>query len=260
MNAVSKILSRLRKFASGIVDAPGGDLAEIRFEDGRVFIAGQAGRGISFPDLVRAACAARIDLGARGFYATPGIHFDWSKGTGNPFRYFTAGCAVTEVLIERLTGIVQVERADVLIEAAASINPGIDRGQIFGGFVQGLGWVLSEQLRYHRGHLETGSLSTYKIPTIHDVPASFRVELMNHPDPDLLIGGKGLGEPPFILGLSVWTAIKHALSSIRPGIIPRLDLPATPERILLEIDRLQSREAAAEDDAPILAENRISAD
>ena len=243
LDAAQEIMSRLRTFTATLLVRGGEEIdpATIQFDNDRVFVRGQPERGIPFAELARAANVARIDLGARGFFATPGIGFDWTRGRGHPFRYFTAGSAVTEVVIERSTGIVEVTRVDILMDTGASINPDIDRGQVCGGFVQGMGWVLSEQLSYDHGRLTSNCFSTYKIPTIQDVPDIFNVAVIDHPDPARLVGGKGVGEPPLVLGLSVWTAIKHALSCIQPGTQTSLDLPATPERVLLALEQLQAR-------------------
>jgi xanthine dehydrogenase large subunit len=175
-----------------------------------------------------------------GLRWTPGLHFDWATGQGSPFRYFTVGCAVSEVCVDRSTGFVEVEQVDILMDVGSSINPGIDRGQIIGGFVQGMGWALREELAYDHGRLTSNALSTYKIPTIDDVPEAFYVTLVPNFDPDCLVGAKGVGGPPLVLGLSVWTAVHHELSHIYPGATTRLDLPSTLERVRMEIHRLQA--------------------
>ncbi len=194
---------------------------------------------LPFADRVRTAYENRIDLGARGFFATPDIGFDWVSGRGRPFRYFTVGCAISEVLVDRHTGSTKPERADILIDAGRPINPAIERGQVIGGFVQGMGYATSEELCYDGGRLTSDSPSTYKIPTMRDIPKEFNVAFFDAPAPQAILASKGVGEPPLVLGLSVWTAVKHALSFVRPGVRPRLDLPATPERVLIEIDRIQ---------------------
>ena len=255
LDAARKILFRLRQVAAKILGRGGTlDPGSLRFENECVFLSGDREPAMTLANLARRAHSARVDLGARGFYWTPGLNFDWTTGQGNPFRYFTAGCAVSEVCIDRSTGFVEVEQVDILMDTGFSINPGIDRGQIIGGFVQGMGWALREELSYENGRLTSNSLSTYKIPTIRDIPEVFNVTLATNPDPDCLVGAKGVGEPPLVLGLSVWTAVQHALSHISPGATRRLDLPATPERVLMEIHRLQ---ASSKNVAPGL-EGRIS--
>ena len=194
---------------------------------------------LPFADRVQAAHDDRVDLGARGFYATPEIGFDWNSGQGSPFRYFTVGCAISEVLVDRHMGSTKLERVDILIDAGQPVNPAIERGQVIGGFVQGMGYATSEELCYDGGRLTSDAPSTYKIPTMRDIPNEFNVAFFDAPAPQAILASKGVGEPPLILGLSVWTAVKHALSFVRPGVRPRLDLPATPERVLIEIDRLQ---------------------
>jgi xanthine dehydrogenase large subunit len=184
--------------------------------------------------LVRLAYEARVDLGARGFYATPGVDFNRETGRGNPFYYFTNGAAVAEVLVDRLTGAVRVTRVDVLMDLGRPINPAVDRGQVVGGFVQGLGWATTEELRYSpTGELLTCSPSNYKVPAVTDVPDDFRVEFLETENPEHVYAGKAVGEPPFVLGLSVWAAVKDALRAAAPGKGSGLGLPATGEAVLL---------------------------
>jgi xanthine dehydrogenase large subunit len=189
---------------------------------------------LSFKALVDLAYHERISLGERGFFATPGLHWDWSTGKGNPFLYYTTGCAVSEVLIDRFTGDLKVTRADLLLDIGKSMNPGIDRGQIVGAFIQGMGWVTMEALRYSdKGELLTHSPTTYKIPNIQDVPEIFNIDwIENDENTANLRGSKAVGEPPLMLALSVWVAVKHALSFVSGGEIVEVDLPATNEEIL----------------------------
>jgi xanthine dehydrogenase large subunit len=212
----------------------------IVFDQGCVRDLRRPGHDLGFATLVARAYDQRIDLGARGFYATPGIEFNRATGRGNPFYYFTSGAAVSEVRIDRFTGELEVTRVDLLIDGGRPINPAIDRGQVVGGFIQGMGWVTTEELRCsERGELLTHSPNNYKIPTALCVPADFRVALLEgSAEPANLLGSKGLGEPPFVLGLSVWAAVKQALASSHgpatdgPRRSPRLSLPATSEEIL----------------------------
>src|SRR5262249_35603983 len=151
----------------------------------------------------------RVDLGARGFYATPGVDFNRETGRGHPFLYFTNGAAVSEVLVDRLTGALRVSRVDVLMDAGRPINPAVDRGQVVGGCVEALGWATPEDLDYPgAGELRSCSPSNYKIPTAADVPADFRVAFLGRENPGNVYGSKALGEPPFVLGVSVWAAVK----------------------------------------------------
>lgn len=185
---------------------------------------------VPFGKLVAAAYEQRIDLGARGFYATPGVDFDRETGQGSPFYYYTNGAAVAEVLIDRFLGDVKVTRVDLLMDLGRMINPAIDRGQVIGGFVQGMGWVTTEALIYdNKGHLLSDSATTYKIPNVTDVPTDFRVDFIDNPDNQKNIyGNKAVGEPPLLLAVSVWAAIKNALSS-------PLNLPATGEEVLMRL-------------------------
>jgi xanthine dehydrogenase large subunit len=206
----------------------------VRFEAGRVFDCRRPGVSLGFPELVGLAYEQRVSLGERGFYATPGVDFNRETGKGNPFLYYTNGCAAAEVLIDRLTGDVKVTRVDVLLDLGRSINPAIDRGQVIGGFVQGMGWVTTEDLRYaSTGHLLSHSPTTYKVPHVTDLPPVINVDfLANQQNPLNLSGSKAVGEPPLLLGVSVWAAVKHALSFAAGAQVPRLNLPATNEEVL----------------------------
>ncbi len=222
-----------RHFASpadGLEASP----VHVRFEDGIICDERRPGVRLSFRELVGIAYEERINLGERGFYATPGVDFNRDTGKGNPFFYYTNGAAVAEVLIDRFTGDVRVVRVDVLIDLGRSINPGVDRGQVIGGFVQGMGWVTTEELRYaETGELLSHSPTTYKVPNVTDVPGIFNVEFLDNPDNHHNIyGSKAVGEPPLLLGVSVWAAVKHALSFAAGECVPELSLPATNEEVL----------------------------
>src|SRR5262249_24527304 len=144
--------------------------SDVCFENGEVFDRDRPGNKLSFRQLVGLAHEQRVSLGERGFYATPNIHFNWDTGQGTPFYYYTNGCAAAEVLIDRLTGDVKVTRVDILMYFGKSINPAIDRGQVTGGFIQGMGWVTTECLRYSEaGALLSHSPTTYKVPNVTDV-------------------------------------------------------------------------------------------
>jgi xanthine dehydrogenase large subunit len=222
-----------RHFASpadGLEPSP----LHIHFENGTVFDRRKPGVRLGFPELVGLVYEQRVSLGERGFYATPGVDFNRETGKGNPFLYYTNGCAAAEVLLDRFTGEVKVTRVDILMDLGRSINPAIDRGQVIGGFVQGMGWVTTEELRYSAGgELLSHSPTTYKVPNISDLPPVFNVDFLDTPDnPMNVYGSKAVGEPPLLLGVCVWTAIKHALSFVSGGQVPRLNLPATNEEIL----------------------------
>ncbi len=247
-DACRRIRARLAIVAAGVLARPGEGLADgpdrIQFEEGRVFDSRAPERAISFRDVCCQAYELRVSLGERGFYATPGVDFDRETGIGTPFLYYTNGVACSEVLIDRFTGELSVTRVDLLMDAGKSINPGIDRGQIIGGFVQGMGWVTAEELVYDaKGRLLSNSPTTYKIPNISDVPAVFNVRFLDNPNNDVsLYRSKAVGEPPLLLGLSVWLAVKDALRNAA-GDAPAsssLRIPATGEQILGALERCKS--------------------
>ena len=192
-------------------------------------------RSMTLGELAREAHLARIQLSAAGFYATPNITWDRPSASGRPFFYFAYGAACSEVTVDTMTGEMRVDRVDILHDVGHSLNPAIDIGQIEGGFVQGMGWLTTEELVWDdRGRLRTHAPSTYKIPTASDVPEDFRVELYasaGNPSPTVY-RSKAVGEPPVMLAISVFSAIHDALASLNPGAIPDLDAPATPEAIL----------------------------
>jgi xanthine dehydrogenase large subunit len=207
------------------------------FADGFVIDRRDPERRIAFRDVVADAYEQRVDLGARGFYATPGVDFNRETGRGTPFLYYTNGAAAAEVLIDRFTGELKVERVDLLMDLGRMINPAVDRGQVVGGFVQGMGWVTTEALVYGPdGSLKSDSATTYKIPNATDVPADFRVNFLdNEHNTENVYGSKAVGEPPLLLAVSVWAAVKQALAWAAPGRRVKLNLPATNEEILLRL-------------------------
>jgi xanthine dehydrogenase large subunit len=238
VRACRAIKRRLRRFAaSRLADAPAGltaSSAHIQFRDGHVVDSRRPDVRIGFGQLCNEARRERVDLGARGFYATPGVDFNRETGQGAPFFYYTQGAAVAEVLVDRFTGELRVPRVDLLIDIGRSINPGVDRGQIIGGFIQGMGWVTTEALVYDaRGNLLSYSPTTYKIPAITDVPEVFNVATFDNTDNvQNVYRSKAVGEPPLMLGIAVWAAVKNALSYVAPGVPNDLQLPATGEEIL----------------------------
>ncbi len=245
--ACTEIRGRLARLAAGILADPDRGLSatpdRVRFAGGSVFDERRPGLRLPFAELADRAWRERVDLGARGFHATPGVDFNRETGRGTPFLYYTTGCAVTEVTVDRFTGDVELERVDLLMDIGRSINPGVDTGQVIGGFVQGVGWVTTEMLAYDDGgSLLSHSPTTYKIPGVRDVPTDFRVEFLDGATNERNVySSKAVGEPPLLLGVSAWAAVKHALSSIAPGEVPRLDLPATNEEVLMSITRLVAR-------------------
>ena len=198
----------------------------------------------SFDEVVKAAYANRIQLWSDGFYRTPKIHYDKVTLTGRPFYYFSYGAACSEVAIDTLTGESRVLAVDILHDVGTSINPAIDIGQIEGGFIQGMGWLTTEQLVWNdKGLLTTHAPSTYKIPATGDVPAHFNIALWHEPNPEDNVGGsKAVGEPPFMLAISVWEAIRDAVGSVHPPGAPvAMKAPATAENVLRALGAPQGR-------------------
>jgi len=226
--AARHVRDNLAAFVCGLDGCGAG---AIRFEGGQV-ISPSTTR--SFNDVVSMAYANRIQLWSDGFYRTPKIHYDKTTLTGRPFYYFAYGAACTEVAIDTLTGESRVLKVDILHDVGRSINPAIDIGQIEGGFVQGMGWLTTEQLVWNdKGYLSTHAPSTYKIPTASDVPQHFTVDLWPEPNrEDNVFGSKAVGEPPFMLAISVYEALRDAIASVGDGRPVRLTAPATAENVL----------------------------
>ena len=232
--AATTIAKRLIAFAASHF---GVSEAAVQFADNRVRIGAET---ITFAELARLAWMGRISLSATGFYRTPKIHYDRETLSGRPFYYYAYGAAVSEVEVDTLTGEYRVTRIDILHDCGRSLNPAIDLGQVEGGFVQGMGWLTAEELCWRDdGALATHSPSTYKIPVAADVPEAFHVELYESVGnfEETVHRSKAVGEPPLMLALSVFHAIRDAVASVSPdGRLPRLDAPATPERVLLAIE------------------------
>jgi xanthine dehydrogenase large subunit len=203
------------------------------------------GGSLTWEQLVQIAYRERVSLGERGFYATPRLDWDWTSGRGTPFLYFTMGTSCSEVLIDRFTGELKVDRCDVLMDIGRSINPGVDRGQLVGAFIQGMGWVTTEELRYSAtGELLSHSPTTYKIPNVNDLPPQFSMNWIDVENPVNVGGSKAVGEPPLLMAISVWCAAKHALGFASNGDIAKLRLPATNEEILMRLTESAKRGAA----------------
>lgn len=215
---------------------------EVEFLPNRVRVGNQE---ISFDDLIKQAYLGRVSLSATGYYRTPKIHYDRTTASGRPFYYFAYGAAVSEVLIDTLTGENSVTRVDILHDVGQSLNPAIDLGQIEGGFIQGMGWLTMEELWLDdQGRLRTHAPSTYKIPTCSDRPGDLRIKLLAGASnvEDTIYRSKAVGEPPLMLAISVFRAISDAIASVADyKIMPRLGAPATPERILMAVEELQQR-------------------
>ncbi len=213
--------------------------ATATFANGHVEIEGIKHRPITFTELVNAAYLSRFPLSAYGFYRVPGVTFNKASGKGAPFLYFTQGTACSEVEIDRLTGYVKCLRTDILMDAGNPINFALDKGQIAGAFIQGLGWMTTENLFYDaEGKLLSHSPSTYKIPSIHDIPRIFTIELVrNDHNIKNIHGTKAMGEPPLMLCFSIWNALKNALAYHQEENVrlPLLPVPATAEVLLAEL-------------------------
>ncbi len=213
---------------------------EMVFADGFVFQRDSPDAKVAFAEIVKAAYLARVSLSATGFYATPGIHWDRAAGRGRPFLYFANGAAVAEVEVDGFTGMHRVRRVDILHDVGDSINAGINRGQIEGGFVQGMGWLTTEELKWDdQGRLLTHSPDTYKIPSIGDTPTVFNVTLLaNAAQKNVIHGSKAVGEPPLMLAISVREAIRDAVAAFgSAGGEVELASPATCEAIFMAIKR-----------------------
>jgi xanthine dehydrogenase large subunit len=234
--AAETIRGRLAEFIAGKHQAK---TSEVRFIDGQVKVAGEV---YGWAQVVAWAYQARVSLSSTGFYATPKIVWDRVRGTGRPFFYFAYGAAVTEVVIDRLTGENRVLRADLLHDTGTSLNPAIDIGQVEGAYMQGVGWLTTEELVWDgKGRLATHAPSTYKIPACSDRPDVFNVALWGKPNREDAVGkSKAVGEPPFMLGISVLMALSDAVAACGDGsVYPALDAPATAERVLMAVRKVE---------------------
>lgn len=244
-DAARKLRERLFDFAAKHF-AQGLDREGMRLEGGMLIAGiGESEQRISWGELVQTAYLNRISLSEKGFYATPLIHYDRSIGQGRPFYYYAFGAAIAEVSVDTLSGEYQVDQVDILHDVGDSLNPAIDIGQVEGGFIQGMGWLTSEELRWNdNGVLISDGPATYKIPTFGDLPPIFNVALLEgHPNSMAsLYRSKAVGEPPFMLGICVWSALRDALASLTNyQTSPHLDTPATPERVMLAANALREK-------------------
>jgi xanthine dehydrogenase large subunit len=224
-----------------LCESRGVSAAEVRFADGYVYFGSQR---LSFGELAREAHAARISLSATGFYRTPDIHYDRETMLGQPFYYFAFGAAIAEVAVDTLTGETRLLRADILHDVGSSLNPAIDLGQIEGGFLQGVGWLTSEELCWNeKGALQTHAPSTYKIPTARDWAQDTRIRLLEHTPnaKQTIYRSKAVGEPPLMLAMAVFYAIADACAACGiAGKVPHLSAPATPESVLRAVAGLEA--------------------
>ncbi|MQA20515.1 xanthine dehydrogenase molybdopterin binding subunit [Rugamonas rivuli] len=229
-DAARQIRERLTAFAIKLYGEEDG--VPVQFFDNAVHVNGHV---VPFPELVQKAYLARVQLWSDGFYATPGLHWDPKTMNGHPFSYYAYGAAVSEVVVDTLTGEWKLLRADALYDAGRSLNPAIDLGQVEGAFIQGMGWLTTEQLWWNpAGKLMTHAPSTYKIPGVSDCPEDFRVRLFDNGNvEDSIHRSKAVGEPPLLLPFSVFFAIRDAISSVGGHRVnPPLNAPATSEEIL----------------------------
>jgi xanthine dehydrogenase large subunit len=239
-DACEKIKSRLAAIAANMLklDAPG----EVVFEDDLIYFRNHPRARVSFVEAVKEAYQNRISLSATGYYRTPDIHWNPNTNTGRPFYYFAYGAAVSEVEVDGFTGTFKLRQVDIVHDAGSSLNPLVDLGQIEGGFVQGMGWLTMEELVWdNRGQLRTYSPSTYKIPTISEVPERFNIHLLERAAQEgVIYGSKAVGEPPLMLAISVREAIRAAIAAFGNSDYVPLTLPATPEATLMAIERARS--------------------
>jgi xanthine dehydrogenase large subunit len=240
--ACETLIARLVPVAASML---GGEAEAVRFADDTVFLAADPQRRLGFADVVHAAYNARISLSATGYYRTPGLSWDPKQGRGHPFYYYAFGAAVAEVEVCGFTGVHTLRRIDLLHDVGESLAEDIDRGQIEGGFVQGLGWLTCEELRWNAaGRLLTDAPSTYKIPTLGEVPRDFQVSLFRRsrdPSTRVIFGSKGVGEPPLMLALSVREALREAIAAFGVGPVSvELASPATPEAIFQALQRVRA--------------------
>jgi xanthine dehydrogenase large subunit len=245
-NAVDILKSRItevviREFNGSGIQNPSKP-ENIVFEKDFIYDKQYPERKIAFTEIIPKAYLQQVSLSTTGFYKTPDIYFNRETGKGRPFHYFTFGMAVSEVMIDTLTGRHQLLRTDILNDAGNSLNPAIDIGQVQGGFIQGVGWVTTEDMKWDdKGNLLNHSPDTYKIPTIQDIPAIFNVKLLEgYPNENTIQKSKAVGEPPFMLAFSVWLAIKDAISAVADhNEEPMFLLPSTNENILLAVEKLR---------------------
>ena len=230
LDACERIKARLGIFAQQQLGW--GD--SLVFSKGTVGSAGNPDQSLPFAEFVHKAYMARVSLSEKGFYSTPDIHVDKDAGIGNPFYYFANGASVSEVIVDTLTGNYRVERVDILHDVGRSLNAAIDRGQIEGGFAQGMGWLTTEELLWDKdGKIISNGPANYKVPTAHDVPEEVHIDFYEKENPVPTVHrSKAVGEPPFMLAISVWCALRDACASLTDyRQIPPLAVPATPEQV-----------------------------
>jgi xanthine dehydrogenase large subunit len=236
VDACRQIQQRLAPAAAGLL---GCEAAAVRFAGGQVFAEHRPERAIPFARVCEAAYRQRMALFAQGYYRTPEIHFDAQTGRGQPFHYFAYGAAVSEVEVDGFTGDCRLLRTDILEDVGDSLSPLVDRGQVEGGFIQGVGWLTIEELVWDaQGRLATAGASTYKLPSWPEMPEVFEVNFLERAtESGVVYGGKAVGEPPLMLAISVREAIRDAVAAFGNGGVVTLASPATPERIFFAVRR-----------------------
>jgi xanthine dehydrogenase large subunit len=242
-NACAEIRGRLAEVAAGTFGCEAG---AVQFAGGSVFAAGQEQGAVRFAKICEAAYRRRVPLFAHGYYRTPDIHYNPRTLEGTPFHYFAYGAAVSEVEADAFTGDYRILRTDILEDVGDSVSPLVDRGQIEGGFIQGVGWLTIEELVWDSGgRLATAGASTYKLPSWTELPAEFNVDFLERAaEPGTIFGSKAVGEPPLMLAISVREAIRDAIAAFGAGGPVALESPATPERVFFAIQRARAEREA----------------
>lgn len=255
-NAAEIIKARLVEFAARHYKV---EASEVEFRNGHIRVGSQV---ISFETLAQQAWMGQVSLSSTGYYKTPKIYYDRSQARGHPFYYFAFGAACTEVIIDILTGEYKMLRTDILHDVGASLNPAIDIGQVEGGYIQGMGWLTTEELVWNaKGKLVTNGPAGYKIPAVADMPLDLRVKLVeNRKNPeDTVFHSKAVGEPPFMLGIAAWCAIKDAVASLGDyKHQPKIDAPATPERVLWGCEQMRQLKLAEAEAVGVAHELTVS--
>lgn len=239
-DACEKLKGRL---ASVAAQEFGVSAQDIVFEGGKVWSIWNPGKTLAFYEVVKRAYAQRVQLFADGFYRTPGLHWDKEKMWGKPFHYFAFGASVAEVEVDGFTGAYRLRRVDILHDVGDSLSPLVDQGQVEGGFIQGVGWLTLEDLRWDaRGQVATRSASTYKLPSFSELPEVFKVRLLPRAtNSEVIFGSKAVGEPPLMLAFSVREALRQAVAAFGKGGVVELASPATPEAVFWAIEQLRAR-------------------
>ncbi len=260
-NAVDTLKSRIAEAMALVFTEkhpnPPTNKQDIAFQNDMIFDLMHPERKIAFADAMPLMQLRQVSLSATGYYKTPGIGWDKEKGWGRPFHYFAFGMCISEVLVDVLTGQHTNLRTDILHDAGDSLNPLIDLGQVEGGYIQGVGWCTTEEIKWDdKGNLLTHSPDTYKIPSVQDIPKDFRVALLqNVPNSNTIRRSKAVAEPPLMLALSTWLAIKDAVSAVaNHDIEPEFSLPATNEVIVLSVEQIKKQMAGR--DVEVLAGKR----